>query len=217
MIEPTLELPVTDQCRLLDLARSTYYYQSTTNESEENLALWQEIDRTYLAHPENGSPMMVRVLKRKGHKVNRKRVQRLMRLVGIASLPPQPSTTKPHPAHPKYPYLLRNLSINQPNQVWCADITYISFKKGFLYLVAIMDWRSRKVLSWRVSNSMTTNFCLLALPALHKTLALCGTPEIFNTDQGSQFISGIFTGILKEADIAISMDGAGRAIDNVFI
>jgi putative transposase len=214
MIEPTLELPITDQCRLLELARSTYYYESTKKESEENLGLMQIIDKLYLAHPENGSRMMVRVLRRRGHAVNRKRVQRLMRLMGIRSLAPQPSTTKAHPAHPKYPYLLRGLSINRTNQVWCADITYIPFKKGFLYLAAIMDWHSRKVLSWRVSNTMTTDFCVATL---HEALALYGTPEIFNTDQGSQFTSGVFTRILKDAGVAISMDGAGRAIDNVFI
>jgi putative transposase len=174
----------------------------------------QIIDKIYLAHPENGSRMMVRVLRRRGHAVNRKRVQRLMRLMGIRSLAPQPSTTKAHPAHPKYPYLLRGLSINRTNQVWCADITYIPFKKGFLYLAAIMDWHSRKVLSWRVSNTMTTDFCVATL---HEALALYGTPEIFNTDQGSQFTSGVFTRILKDAGVAISMDGAGRAIDNVFI
>ncbi len=139
MIEPALELPITDQCQLLDLARSSYYYKSQRHESEENLALMAEIDRLYLAHPENGSRMMVRVLRRRGHKVNRKRVQRLMRMMGIASLAPQPSTTKAHPGHLKYPYLLRNLSVDRPNQVWCADITYIPFKRGFLYLVAIMD------------------------------------------------------------------------------
>jgi putative transposase len=164
MIEPTLELPITDQCRLLKLARSTYYYQSQRHESEENLSLMRTIDELYLAHLENGSRMMVRVLRRRGQKVNRKRVQRLMQLMGIASLAPQPSTTKPHPAHPKYPYLLRNLRIDRANQVWCADITYIPFKKGFLYLVAIMDWHSRKVLSWRVSNTMTTDFCVATLP-----------------------------------------------------
>jgi putative transposase len=214
MIDPGLELPVSVQCQLLEVARSSYYYQSQHHESEENLILMQEIDRAYLAHPENGSRMMVRVLRRRGHEVNRKRVQRLMQLMGIRSLAPQPSTTKPHPAHPKYPYLLRNLRIDRPNQVWCADITYIPFKKGFLYLMAIMDWHSRKVLSWRVSNTMTADFCVAAVT---EALALYGTPEIFNTDQGSQFTSEVFTGILKEAGVAISMDGAGRAIDNVFI
>jgi putative transposase len=214
MIDPGLELPVSVQCQLLEVARSTYYYQSSHHESEENLILMQEIDRAYLAHPENGSRMMVRVLRRRGHEVNRKRVQRLMQLMGIRSLAPQPSTTRPHPAHPKYPYLLRHLSINRPNQVGAADITYIPFAKGFLYLVAIMDWHSRKVLSWRVSNTMTADFCVAALT---EALALYGTPDIFNTDQGSQFTSEVFTGILKEVGVAISMDGAGRAIDNVFI
>jgi len=213
VIDPGLEVSVSLQCQLLEVARSTYYYQSQHHESEENLTLMQEIDRAYLAHPENGSRMMVRVLRRRGHEVNRKRVQRLMQLMGIRSLAPQPATTKPHPAHPKYPYLLRNLRIDR-NQVWCANIMYIPFKKGFLYLVAIMDWHSRKVLSWRVSNTMTTDFCVAAL---HEALALYGTPEIFNTDKGAQFTSAVFTGILKEAGVAISMDGAGRAIDNVFI
>jgi putative transposase len=214
MIDPGLELPVSVQCQLLEVARSTYYHQSKDKESDLNLELMAEIDRAYLAHPENGSRMMVRILRRRGHEVNRKRAQRLMQLMGIRSLAPQPSTTKPHPAHPKYPYLLRNLRINRPNQVWCADITYIPFAKGFLYLVAVMDWHSRKALSWRVSNTMTTDFCVAALT---EALALYGTPDIFNTDQGSQFTSEVFTGILKEAGVAISMDGAGRAIDNVFI
>jgi putative transposase len=179
MIDPGLELPVSVQCQLLEVARSTYYHQSKDKESDLNLELMEEIDRAYLAHPENGSRMMVRILRRRGHEVNRKRAQRLMQLMGIRSLAPQPSTTKPHPAHPKYPYLLRNLRINRPNQVWCADITYIPFAKGFLYLVAVMDWHSRKVLSWRVSNTMTTDFCVAALT---EALALYGTPDIFNTD-----------------------------------
>lgn len=214
MIDPALKLCVSSQCRLLGVASSTYYYERQGSESLGNLALMEEIDRIYLAHPENGSRMMTRILRRKGRLVNRKRVQRLMRLMGIASLTPQPSTTKPHPAHLKYPYLLRNMRIDHPNQVWASDITYIPFKKGFLYLVAIMDWHSRKVLTWRVSNTMTTDFCVAAL---HEALALYGTPEIFNTDQGSQFTSESFTSILKAADVAISIDGAGRALDNVFI
>jgi putative transposase len=137
-----------------------------------------------------------------------------MQLMGLRSLSPQPSTTKAHPQHPKYPYLLRSLRIDRPNQVWCADITYIPFKKGFLYLVAVMDWHSRKVLTFRVSNTMTSDFCVAAL---HEALALYGTPEIFNTDQGSQFTSEAFTSVVKDADVRISMDGVGRAIDNVFI
>lgn len=179
MIDPALALSVSVQCRLLGVARSTYYYKGKDNESPEDLALMEEIDQIYLAHPENGSRMMMRILRRTARTVNRKRIQRLMQLMGIASLAPQPSTTKAHPGHPKYPYLPRNLPINHPNHVWCADITYIPFKKGFLYLVAIMDWHSRKVLSWRVSNTMAADFCLAAL---HEALALYGTPEIFNTD-----------------------------------
>ena len=214
MIDPALELSVSDQCRLLGLARSTYYYERGVDESEENLALMLEIDQLYLAHPENGQRMMAKVLKRRGIVVNRKRVQRLMRIMGIRSLCPQPKTTTPNKAHPVYPYLLRNLVIDRPNQVWAADITYIPFKKGFWYLVAIMDWHSRKVLSWRLSNTMTADFCVAAL---HEALALYGRPEIFNTDQGSQFTSEDFTKVLKETEVKISMDGVGRAIDNVFI
>jgi putative transposase len=214
LIDPTLELPVSVQCTLLKVARSSYYFESKNKESDLNLELMHEIDRLYLAHPENGSRMMTRVLRKRGRDVNRKRVRRLMQLMGLRSLSPQSSTTKAHPQHPKYPYLLRSLRIDRPNQVWCADITYIPFKKGFLYLVAVMDWHSRKVLTFRVSNTMTSDFCVAAL---HEALALYGTPEIFNTDQGSQFTSEAFTSVVKDADVRISMDGVGRAIDNVFI
>ena len=214
MIDSGLDLPVSRQCLLLGLARSTYYYESKNTESDINLALMEEIDRLYLAHPENGSRMMTKILRRRGHEVNRKRVQRLMQLMGLRSLAPQPTTTKAHPDHPKYPYLLRNLSVDRPNHVWCSDITYIPFKKGFLYLVAIMDWHSRKVLTWRVSNTMTSDFCVAAL---HEALALYGSPSIFNTDQGSQFTSEAFTRVLLDAGVRVSMDGVGRAIDNVFI
>jgi len=214
MIDPTLDLAVSTQCQLLGLARSTYYYESTQSESDLNLALMEEIDRLYLAHPENGSRMMTKVLRRQGHEVNRKRVQRLMQLMGLRSLCPQPKTTTPNKAHPVYPYLLRGLRVTHPNHVWCSDLTYIPFKKGFLYLVAIMDWHSRKVLTWRVSNTMTSDFCVAALV---EALALYGTPEIFNTDQGAQFTSDAFTRVLRDAGVTISMDGVGRAIDNVFI
>ena len=214
MIDPGLGLPVSTQCQLLGLARSTYYYESKNTESDLNLALMEEIDRLYLAHPENGSRMMTKVLRRRGHQVNRKRVQRLMQLMGLRSLCPQPKTTTPNKAHPVYPYLLRGLAIDHPNYVWCSDITYIPFKKGFLYLVAIMDWHSRKVLTWRVSNTMTSDFCVAALA---EALSLYGTPEIFNTDQGAQFTSDAFTSVLRDAGVRISMDGVGRAIDNVFI
>ena len=214
MIDPDLGLTVSRQCELLGLARSTYYYERGGTESEENLELMRLIDEIYLAHPENGQRMMVRALKRRGIVVNRKRVRRLMRLTGLRSLSPQPKTTVPNKAHPVYPYLLRDLVIDHPNHVWAADITYVPFKKGFWYLVAIMDWHSRKVLSWRLSNTMTADFCVAAL---HEALALYGTPEIFNTDQGSQFTSEAFTSVLKDAGVKISMDGVGRAIDNVFI
>ena len=214
MIDPGLDLPVSTQCQLLGLARSTYYYESKNTESDFNLALMEEIDRLYLAHPENGSRMMTKVLRRRGHEVNRKRVQRLMQLMGLRSLCPQPKTTTPNKAHPVYPYLLRGLNVDHPNHVWCSDLTYIPFKKGFLYLVAIMDWHSRKVLTWRVSNTMTSDFCVAALV---EALALYGTPEIFNTDQGAQFTSDAFTRVLRDAGVTISMDGVGRAIDNVFI
>ena len=214
MIDPALVLPVSVQCALLDVPRSSYYFESKNKESDLNLELMQEIDRLYLAHPENGSRMMTRVLRKRGHVVNRKRIRRLMQLMGLRSLAPQPSTTKAHPMHPKYPYLLRGLRIDRPNQVWCADITYIPFKKGFLYLVAVMDWHSRKVLTFRVSNTMTSDFCVAALT---EALALYGTPEIFNTDQGSQFTSAAFTSVVKDAGVLVSMDGVGRAIDNVFI
>jgi putative transposase len=158
--------------------------------------------------------MMVKVLARQGVIVNRKRVQRLMNLMGIRSLAPQKKTTVANKEHVKYPYLLRGLLIDRPNQVWCSDITYVPFKKGFLYLVAIMDWHSRKVLTWRLANTMTSDFCVAAL---EEALALYGTPEIFNTDQGSQFTANPFVKVLLEAGVAISMDGVGRAIDNVFI
>jgi putative transposase len=174
----------------------------------------ERIDRLYLAHPENGSRMMVKVLARAGVVVNRKRVQRLMNLMGIRSLAPQRKTTVVNKEHVKYPYLLRGLLIDRPNMVWCADITYVPFKKGFLYLVAIMDWHSRKVLTWRLANTMTSDFCVAAL---EEALARYGTPEIFNTDQGAQFTANSFVKVLLDAGVAISMDGVGRAIDNVFI
>lgn len=213
MIDPDHELSIENQCALLEVPRSTYYYEAA-GESPENLALMEQIDMLYLAHPENGSRMMVRVLARQGVVVNRKRVQRLMNLMGIRSLAPQRKTTVANKEHFKYPYLLRGLLIDRPNQVWCTDITYIPFAKGFMYLVAIMDWHSRKVLSWRLSNTMTVDFCVAAL---EEALALFGTPEIFNTDQGSQFTAHPFVKVLLDSGVQVSMDGVGRAIDNVFI
>ena len=172
------------------------------------------IDEQYLKTPTWGSRSMRNHLRRLGYKINRKHVQRLMRLMGLEAIYPRPKTSRPHPEHKVYPYLLRNLNIERPNQVWCTDITYIPMSRGFMYLVAIMDWHSRKVLSWRLSNTMETDFCV---EALEEAIRRYGTPEIFNTDQGSQFTSEDFTGVLKDHGIAISMDGRGRAQDNIFI
>ena len=213
MIDPDHELSIENQCALLEVPRSTYYYEAA-GESPENLALMEQIDMLYLARPENGSRMMVRVLARQGVVVNRKRVQPLMNLMGTWSLAPQRKTIVANQGHFKYPYLLRGLLIDRPHQVWCTDITYLPFAKGFMHLVAIMDWHSRKVLSWRLSNTMTVDFCVAAL---EEALALFGPPEIFNTDQGSQFTAHPFVKVLLDSGVQVSMDGVGRAIDNVFI
>src|SRR5260221_9920602 len=174
----------------------------------------KRIDELYLAMPFYGSRKMVEALRAEGRLVNRKRVRRLMRLMGLVALAPKPGTSKASPQNKIYPYLLRGLTIEQPNHVWAADITYIPMAKGFLYLVAIIDWASRAVLAWRLSNTMDTAFCL---EALHEALVRFGKPEIFNTDQGAQFTSTAFTGRLQTAGIRISMDGRGRWMDNVFI
>lgn len=197
---------------MLDLARSTYYYEPA-QESEENLALMRRIDEQYLQTPFYGSRRMAEELSSEACRVNRKRVQRLMRTMGITAIYPRKRTSTPGVGHRVYPYLLRGLSIDRANQVWCSDITYVPMERGFMYLVAIMDWYSRTVLSWRLSNTLEAEFCVSALEeALRR-----GKPEIFNTDQGSQFTSREFTGVLQENQIAISMDGRGRALDNVFI
>lgn len=172
------------------------------------------IDEIYLADPALGSRKMAEVLRRRGFEINRKRVQRLMRLLGISSVAPKPSTSRPHPEHIKYPYLLRNVEVVRANQVWATDITYIPMSRGFAYLIAVIDWYSRKVLSWRLSNTMENEFCVAAL---EEALARYGKPEIFNSDQGAQFTSLAFTDVLKRHDIKISMDGQGRCLDNVFI
>ena len=174
----------------------------------------KRIDAVYLEWPLLGSRRIGDALADEGLIVNRKRVQRLMRIMGLTALYPKPRTTKPTPGHEIYPYLLRDLTIDRPNQVWCADITYLPMARGFLYLVAVMDWHSRKVLSWRISNTMDHDFCVEALEA---AIAAYDTPEIFNTDQGSQFTGTVFTGVLKREGIQISMDGRGRWMDNVFI
>lgn len=216
MIDPELEgLSVSRQCELLSVPRSTYYYQRQEVESDENLALAAAIDRIWTDHPAFGSRKITQILRRQGGvPANRKRVRRLMKLMGIVSLAPGPTTTRVNPAHIKYPYLLRDVVVDHPNQAWATDITYIPHVKGFMYLVAIIDWNSRKVLSWRLSNTMSTDFCVAALT---EALALYGAPEIFNSDQGSQFTSSAFTSILESHGVAISMDGRGRAIDNVFV
>nr|WP_134079670.1 IS3 family transposase [Rhodovulum visakhapatnamense] len=206
-------LSVRRQCSLLSLARSSLYYQPR-GESAENLAFMAIIDRQFLETPWYGSRQMARHMQREGHKCGRHRVRRLMRLMRLVPIYQEPKTSRKHPDHKIYPYLLNDLSITRPNQVWCTDISYIPMRRGFLYLVAVMDWHSRKVLSWRLSNSMDAGFCV---EALKEALAKYGAPEIFNSDQGSQFTSTDFTGVLLDAKVRISMDGRGRWIDNRMI
>ena len=214
MVEPSNDnLSITAQCRLLSISRSGWYYDPK-GENPLNLMLMRLIDEQFLLTPYYGSRQMARHLRRQGYCVGRHRVRRLMRLMGIEAIYQKPRTSDPHPQHRIYPYLLKDLDINRSNQVWCADITYIPIHRGFLYLVAIMDWHSRKVLSWRLSNTMDSGFCV---EALDEALALHETPEIFNADQGSQFTSFDFTSVLKDHGIKISMDGKGRWMDNVFI
>jgi putative transposase len=212
-IEPNHpELSIAEQCELLGLARSSYYYESVP-ESAENLRLMRLIDEQYLQTPYYGSRRMTQVLVRAGQRVNRKRVQRLMRQMGLEGLFPGRKTTIPTPGHKVYPYLLRGLTIDRPNQVWCSDITYVPLRCGYLYLVAVMDWFSRHVLAWQLSNTLDASFCVEAAEAAMAQ----GQPEIFNTDQGSQFTSAAFTSLLVQNCVAISMDGRGRVTDNIFI
>ena len=206
-------LSLSRQCDLLSISRSSFYYV-LKGESPENLTLMRRIDELFLKYPFYGSRQMVRQLRREGVGAGRHRVRRLMRLMGLEAIYQAPRTSDPHPEHRIYPYLLRNLEITRPNQVWCADITYIPVQRGFLYLVAIMDWATRHVLAWWLSNTMDAGFCV---EALNEALSRYGTPEIFNTDQGSQFTSYDFTSVLKDAEITISMDGRGRCMDNIFI
>lgn len=205
-------LSVRRQCELLGLARSQLYYEPVP-ESETNLRLMRLIDEQYMKTPFWGSRNMTEFLRQRGEEVNRKRIQRLMRKMGLEGLAPGPSTSRPAAGQKVYPYLLRNVVVERPNQVWSSDITYIPLRQGFLYLVAVMDWFSRHVLSWRLSNSLDVEFCV---EALDEALGH-GCPEIFNTDQGAQFTSREFTERLLSSSIAISMDGKGRALDNVFI
>jgi len=201
------------QCELLSVSRSGLYYEPVKPDGEE-LELMRRIDELHLEHPFYGSRSVARELGNEGAPVNRKRVQRLMRLMGIESNAPQPNTSKPSAEHPVYPYLLRGLRIERPNQVWAADITYIPMRRGFAYLVAIIDWHTRRVLAWRLSNTMEAGFCV---EALEEALARFGKPEIFNTDQGAQFTAGEFTGALLGRGIKVSMDGKGRYVDNIFV
>jgi len=206
-------LSIAQQCRLLAVSRSAVY-RKPAEVSAEDLAIMALIDRHYLARPDYGSRRMAAWLATQGHRVNRKRVQRLMRVLELVAIYQRPNTSKPAAAHKIYPYLLGGLAIERVNQVWCADVTYIPMAKGFLYLVVIMDWASRLVLAWRLSNTLGADFCV---EALEEALARYGRPEIFNTDQGSQFTSEDFTGTLKEHGITISMDGKGRCLDNIFV
>jgi putative transposase len=213
-----LDLSLSRRCRLLSISRSSFYYAprhgANGDESPETLALMRRIDELFLKYPFYGSRQMARQLRREGVGVGRHRVRRLMRLMGLEAIYQAPRTSVPHPAHRIYPYLLNGMAIDRANQVWCADITYIPVQRGFLYLVAIMDWATRHVLSWRLSNTMDAGFCV---EALREALARYGRPEIFNTDQGSQFTSLDFTATLNNAGITISMDGRGRCMDNIFI
>jgi putative transposase len=198
---------------LLEIPRSTAYYQ-TQPVSDEDLRVMRLIDEIHLRLPFYGSRRIVDELETLGEAVNRKRVQRLMRLMGLQALYPRVRTSRPDKGHKVYPYLLRGLEIQRPNQVWATDITYIPMAKGFMYLVAIIDWYSRRVLSWRLSNTLDADFCV---EALEEALNRYGAPEIFNTDQGAQFTSQAFASVLASHDIAISMDGKGRWLDNVFV
>ena len=215
MIEPDHpDLSISRQCELLGLPRSTYYYQPATGEKQANLELMKCIDVLYTKRPFLGSRKMAQeLLTEFGLRVNRKRVQRLMRLMGLASVLPQPGTSRPAPEHRIYPYLLRNVAIERVDHVWSSDITYIPVMGGWMYLVAILDWHSRFVLSWELSNTMEATFCVDTLER-----ALKGSrPEVFNTDQGAQFTSPRFTEVLEREGVKVSMDGKGRCLDNVWI
>jgi putative transposase len=206
-------LPVSQQCRLLAVSRSAVY-RKPAEVSAEDLAIMALIDRQYLARPYYGSRRMAAWLVAQGRVVNRKRVRRLMRLLGLVAIYQRPNTSKPAAAHKIYPYLLGGIAIERVNQVWCSDVTYIPMAKGFLYLVVVMDWVSRAVLAWRLSNTLGADFCV---EALEEALVRYGRPEIFNTDQGSQFTSDDFTGTLRDHAITISRDGKGRCMDNIFV
>jgi len=201
-VAPSPDYSIRRQCRLAGVPRSGLYYEPA-QETAENLLFMRLIDEQYMRHPEFGSPRMTDWLQDEGHAVNRKRVSRLMRLMGLQAITPGPHTSKPSPGHKIYPYLLRNVNIERVNQVWSTDITYIPMRNGYMYLTAVIDWHSRYVLSWELSNTMESLFCV---DALEHALTQ-GTPSIFNTDQGSQFTSSAFTDVLHDQNISISMDG----------
>jgi putative transposase len=213
MIEPDIEMSIRRQCEVLRVGRSGLYYEPKPTDPEE-LELMRRIDELHLKFPFYGSRSLARELKKEGREVNRKRVQRLMRLMDLVAMVPKPNTSKPAPEHPVFPYLLRGVDVCRVNQVWAADITYIPLARGFVYLVAIMDWYSRRVLSWRLSTTMESDFCVRAL---QQAFSEFGQPETFNTDQGAQFTAEAFTGALLQRGIKVSMDGKGRYTDNIFV
>jgi len=213
MIDRIHKLPVKRQCQLLTIARSTAYYEPRPT-SEEDLILLRRIDELHLDFPFAGTRMLRDLLRQEGCRAGRRRIRRLMRIMGIEALYRKPKTSKRHPSHPVYPYLLRDMVIDKPNQVWAMDITYIPMARGFVYLCAVIDWASRRVMAWRLSNTLTSDFCV---EAMQEAIIHDGVPDICNTDQGSQFTSLEFTELLRENDIRISMDGKGRWLDNVVI
>jgi putative transposase len=214
-IDRSDDLPLARQCELTGVSRASVYRRQTQQgASTEDLLLCRLIDEEYTSKPFYGSRRVVVHLRRQGHIINRKRVQRLMRVMGLAGMAPGPATSVRHPKHKVYPYLLRGIAVVRPNQVWSTDVTYIRLARGFAYLVAIIDWYSRRLLSWRISNSMDASFCV---DCLEDALRVHGRPAVFNSDQGVQFTSHAFTGVLKREGITISMDGRGRALDNIFV
>ena len=213
MIARASELSIARQAKLLGISRSSVYYHPRP-ETKQELDLLKRLDELFTENPMYGSRRLQQMLKREGVLVGRRRIRRLMKKLGLWAVGPKPNTSKPHPQHKIYAYLLRDLVIERANHVWATDITYIPMRHGFLYLCAILDWATRKVLAWRLSNTMSSDFCVAALK---EALARYGPPEIFNTDQGSQFTSTEFTQVLKDHDIKISMDGRGRCHDNIFV
>ena len=213
MVNSNEEVSMRRQCEILGVNRSSLYYEPV-GENEDDLSLMRVIDEIYLEHPFLGSRRISQTLAQRGETVNRKRVQRLMRKMGLEAIYPKSNTSKPNPAHKRFPYLLRGRNIDGANQVFASDITYIPMRHGFLYLVAVMDWYSRRVLSWRLSNTLDSSFCV---EAAAEAIGRFGRPEVFNTDQGSQFTDEAFTTPLLAQGILVSMDGKGRWIDNVFV